>query len=163
MLTHEVGTAHAKTRITFLIIDSFKGFLMVTVEEIRVKYPGAEAWQMGDSPELASELADLIKKGIKTASCGSFASYQQEQSAPRIGSYNIILDGQNVPVCVTRLVSMRLVRFCDVTEAFARKEGEGDLSLEYWQKEHQRFFTSEGHFSEDMELIAEEFEVTEVL
>ncbi|HBS1683793.1 TPA: ASCH domain-containing protein, partial [Klebsiella pneumoniae] len=55
---------------------------------------------MGDSPELANELADLIKKGIKTASCGSFASYQQEESAPRIGSYNIILDGQNVPVCV---------------------------------------------------------------
>ncbi|HBT6817376.1 TPA: ASCH domain-containing protein, partial [Klebsiella pneumoniae] len=26
---------------------------------------------MGDSPELANELADLIKKGIKTASCGS--------------------------------------------------------------------------------------------
>lgn len=130
-----------------------------------MKYPGADALQMGDSQELASELADLIKKGIKTASCGSFASYQQEESAPRIGSYNIILDGQNVPVCVIRLVSMRLVRFCDVTEAFARKrkEGEGDLSLEYWQKEHQRFFTREGHFSEDMELIAEEFEVVEML
>ncbi|HBS5981764.1 TPA: ASCH domain-containing protein, partial [Klebsiella variicola] len=25
---------------------------------------------MGDSPELANELAELIKKGIKTASCG---------------------------------------------------------------------------------------------
>ncbi|HCL6947303.1 TPA: ASCH domain-containing protein [Enterobacter cloacae] len=136
---------------------------MFVVEKLKVKYPGAGARQMGDSPELASELADLIKKGLKTASCGSFASYQQEESAPRIGSYNIILDGQNVPVCVTRLVSMRLVRFCDVTEAFARKEGEGDLSLEYWQKEHQRFFTREGHFSEDMELIAEEFEVVEVL
>ncbi|HCI6112718.1 TPA: ASCH domain-containing protein [Klebsiella quasipneumoniae subsp. similipneumoniae] len=118
---------------------------------------------MGDSPELANELADLIKKGIKTASCGSFASYQQEKAAPRIGSYNIILDGQNVPVCVIRLISMQLVRFCDVTEAFARKEGEGDLSLEYWKKEHQRFFSFEGHFSEDMELIAEEFEVVEVL
>ena len=66
--------------------------------------------QMGDSPELANELADLIKR-IKTASCGSFASYQQEESAPRIGSYNIILDGQNVPVCVIRLISMQLVRF----------------------------------------------------
>ncbi len=66
---------------------------MVEVEEIKKKYPGADAWQMGDSPELANELADLIKKGIKTASCGSFASYQQEESAPRIGSYNIILDG----------------------------------------------------------------------
>ncbi|MEQ0878464.1 ASCH domain-containing protein [Enterobacter vonholyi] len=136
---------------------------MIEIEEIKIKYPGADAWQMGDSPELASELADLIKKGIKTASCGSFASFQQEESAPKIGSYNIILDGQNVPVCVTRLVSMRLVRFCDVTEAFARKEGEGDLSLEYWQKEHKRLFTRECHFSEDMELIAEEFEVVEIL
>lgn len=136
---------------------------MVKLKEIEMKYPGAGAWQMGDSPELASELANLIKKGIKTASCGSFASYQQEESAPRIGSYNIILDGQNVPVCVIRLVSLQLVRFCDINEEFARKEGEGDLSLEYWKKEHQRFFICEGHFSEDMELITEEFEVVEVL
>lgn len=136
---------------------------MAAVEELKVKYPGANAWQMGDSPELASELADLIKKGIKTASCGSFASYQQEEPAPKIGSYNIILDGQSIPVCVIRLVSMRLVRFCDVTVEFARKEGEGDLSLEYWQKEHQRFFTREGYFSEEMELITEEFEVVELL
>lgn len=136
---------------------------MVKLREIEMKYPGAGAWQMGDSPELASELANLIKKGIKTASCGSFASYQQEESAPRIGSYNIILDGQNVPICVIRLVSLQLVRFCDINEEFARKEGEGDLSLEYWKKEHQRFFIREGHFSEDMELIAEEFEVVEVL
>ena len=136
---------------------------MVKLREIEMKYPGAGAWQMGDSPELASELANLIKKGIKTASCGSFASYQQEESAPRIGSYNIILDGQNVPVCVIRLVSLQLVRFCDINEEFARKEGEGDLSLEYWKKEHQRFFIREGHFSEDMELIAEEFVVVEVL
>ncbi|MGY0155812.1 ASCH domain-containing protein [Edwardsiella tarda] len=136
---------------------------MVAIEKITMKYPGAGAWQMGDSPELASELADLIKRGIKTASCGSFSSYLREESAPRIGGYNIILDGQNVPVCVIRLVSMRLVRFCDVTEAFARKEGEGDLSLEYWRKEHQRFFTREGYFSEEMELIAEEFELVELL
>lgn len=38
---------------------------MVEVEEIKKKYPGADAWQMGDSPELANELADLIKKGSK--------------------------------------------------------------------------------------------------
>lgn len=136
---------------------------MVTVEELKMKYPGAQAWQMGDSPELANELAGLIKKGIKTATCGSFTSYSQDVSALRMGSYNIILDGQNVPACVIRLVSMRLVRFCDVNEEFARKEGEGNLSLEYWQIEHQRFFLREGHFSEDMELIAEEFELVEVL
>lgn len=38
---------------------------MVEVEEIKKKYPGADARQMGDSPQLANELADLIKKGIK--------------------------------------------------------------------------------------------------
>ncbi|EHG6150310.1 ASCH domain-containing protein [Escherichia fergusonii] len=136
---------------------------MGKIDELKMKYPDANAWQMGDSPELANELASLIKKGIKTASCGSYASYQKEEFAPRIGGYNIILDGQDAPVCVTRLMSMRLMRFCDVTAEFARKEGEGDLSLEYWQREHQRFFTQEGHFSEDMELIMEEFEVVEVL
>lgn len=136
---------------------------MSAIDKLKVKYPNANAWQIGDSPELANELADLIKKGIKTASCGSFASYQQEEYAPMIGSYNIILDSQDVPVCVIRLVSMRLVRFCDVTADFARKEGEGDLSLEYWRKEHQRFFTREGSFYNDMELVTEEFEVVEVL
>ncbi|MGK9175874.1 ASCH domain-containing protein [Yokenella regensburgei] len=136
---------------------------MCGIDGLKKKYPGANAWQMGDSQALANELAALVTRGMKTASCGSFVSYQEEESAPQIGSYNIILDGQDVPVCVIRLVSLRLVRFCDVTAEFARKEGEGDLSLEYWRKEHQRFFTRAGVFSDDMELIAEEFEVVEVL
>jgi len=136
---------------------------MPTIDGLKMKYPGADVWQMGDSAALANELADLIRKGIKTATCGSLASYQQEDAASRIGGYVIVLDGQEVPASVVRLVSARLVRFCDVTAEFARKEGEGDLSLEHWRKEHQRFFTQEGTFSEDMELIAEEFEVVEIL
>lgn len=133
------------------------------IERLKAKYPKAQAWQIGDSPDLANALAELVVKGIKTASCGSLVSYQKEESAPRPGSFNIILNGQGVPVCVIRMVSMRLVRFCDVTEEFARKEGEGDLSLAYWRKEHQRFFSAEGFFSDDMELIAEEFTVVEVI
>lgn len=38
---------------------------MVKLKEIEMKYPGAGARQMGDSPELASELANLIKKESK--------------------------------------------------------------------------------------------------
>ncbi len=38
------------------------------------------------------------------------------------------------------------------------------LSLEFWQERTPAsFLVREGHFSEDMELIAEEFEVVEVL
>ncbi|WP_429217219.1 ASCH domain-containing protein [Kosakonia cowanii] len=134
---------------------------MSTLEQLKAKYPGAQAWQIGDSPALADELATLVASGIKTASCGSFACWQAEDPAPKLGSYNIILNGQDEPVCVIRIISLRLTRFCDVTEAFARKEGEGDLSLDYWRKEHQRFFSAAGIFSEEMELVAEEFEVVE--
>ncbi|APZ07419.1 ASCH domain-containing protein [Kosakonia cowanii] len=134
---------------------------MSTLEQLKAKYPGAQAWQIGDSPALADELATLVASGIKTASCGSFACWQAEDPAPKLGSYNIILNGRDEPVCVIRIISLRLTRFCDVTEAFARKEGEGDLSLEYWRKEHQRFFSAAGIFSEEMELVAEEFEVVE--
>lgn len=134
---------------------------MSTLEQLKAKYPGAQAWQIGDSPALADELATLVASGIKTASCSSFACWQAEDPAPKLGSYNIILNGRDEPVCVIRIISLRLTRFCDVTEAFARKEGEGDLSLEYWRKEHQRFFSAAGIFSEEMELVAEEFEVVE--
>jgi len=135
--------------------------MMSTLEQLKAKYPGAQAWQIGDSPALADELATLVASGIKTASCGSFACWQAEDPAPKLGSYNIILNGRDEPVCVIRIISLRLTRFCDVTEAFARKEGEGDLSLDYWRKEHQRFFSAAGIFSEEMELVAEEFEVVE--
>lgn len=136
---------------------------MNLLDRLNEKYPGAQAWSIGDNPDMANELAALVIKGLKTASCGSLAAYLAEESPPKIGSHNIILNGQGVPVCVIRMLSLRLVRFSDVTQEFARKEGEGDLSLEYWRKEHQAFFTREGSYSEDMELVAEEFEVVEIV
>lgn len=136
---------------------------MTKIDELKNAYPGAQAWSFGDNAEMANALAGLVVSGKKTASCCSLASYLAEESAAKIGSYHIILDGQYSPVCVIRMLALRLVRFCDVTEEFARKEGEGDLSLEYWREEHKAFFTRAGFFSEQMELVAEEFAVVEVL
>ena len=136
---------------------------MSIIDNLNIKYPGALSWAFGDSSELANELAELVSKGIKTASCGSLSSLQSEEQPPSIGSYNIILNGEGKPVCVIRLIALRLVRFCDITEEFAWKEGEGDRSLSYWQQAHQAFFEREGRFSETMELVAEEFELIEVL
>lgn len=136
---------------------------MDLIDSLKMKYPGARAWAFGDSPEMADDLAGLVIKGRKTASCCSLASFNADESAPGPGSYHIILNGQGAPVCVIRMVSLRLMRFSEVTEAFARQEGEGDLSLAYWREEHQAFFTREGEFAEDMELVAEEFVVVEVL
>ena len=137
--------------------------MMNIIDQLNLKYPGASTSQFGDSPEMADALAGLVIKGSKTASCSSFAAFQAEVPPPVPGSYHIILNGQGAPVCVIRMVALRLVRFCDVDAAFARKEGEGDFSLEYWRKEHRAFFTREGSFADDMELIAEEFELVEMI
>nr|WP_264755321.1 ASCH domain-containing protein [Klebsiella sp. E-Nf3] len=55
------------------------------------------------------------------------------------------------------------MRFNEMTSELASKEGEGDLSLEYWNEGHKRYFEREGTYSEEMELIFEEFELTEIL
>ncbi len=42
---------------------------MAKLEELKSIYPGALAWQFGDSPELADELVQLVLSGVKTATC----------------------------------------------------------------------------------------------
>jgi uncharacterized protein YhfF len=133
------------------------------LDHLTVKYPGALAWPFGDAPEMADELATLVVKGIKTATCCSLSSFLEGDESPTIGSYSIILNGKGDPVCVIRTMAMRIVRFCDVNEDHAKKEGEGDLSLKYWREGHREFFTREGTYDDRMELVAEEFELVESL
>lgn len=126
------------------------------------RYPDALHWSFGDSPEMADELAQLVIRGVKTASCCSYHAYKSEVS-PSIGDYNVILNGRNEPVCVIRTVSLTLIRYCDVSAEMATKEGEGDKSLAYWQQGHQEFFERAGDFSPDMLLVFEQFKLVEVL
>jgi len=135
---------------------------MTTLAMLKKRYPTALAWSFGDSPEMADELAALVAKGVKTASCSSYTSYSQDRSITP-GSYHIILDGQNAPVCVIRIIAMSLVRFNDVTAEQAYKEGEGDRSLRYWRQAHREFFERAGCWAEEMELITEEFRLVETL
>jgi uncharacterized protein YhfF len=132
-------------------------------EIIMAKYPGATAWAFGDSPAMADELAALVLCGIKTATCSAFSSYADDEPLPQIGQYSIILNGEGHPVCVIRTTALQLVRFNEMTPALAAMEGEGDLSLAYWQQGHREFFTREGSFDEQMELVVEIFERVEVL
>jgi len=139
---------------------------MTKLEQLKSIYSGALAWHFGDSPELADELVQLVLRGIKTATCCSKASFEVEYErgeGPCVGSYNIILDGTGQPMCVIQTVRMHVIRFCEMTSELASKEGEGDLSLEYWKEDHKRYFEREGTYSEEMELIFEGFELTEIL
>lgn len=125
------------------------------------KYPQALSWAFGDTPSMANALAALVVAGKKRATCCSLSSFLQQQPAITPGCWHIVLDGARQPCCVIRTLSLQRVRFEEVTAAQAALEGEGDLSLAFWRREHRAFFIREGTWTPDMELIYETFVVIE--
>ncbi|WP_460017851.1 ASCH domain-containing protein [Lactovum odontotermitis] len=109
----------------------------------------------------AEELAQLVLKGQKTATASDFASYAQDNvPLPKVdGKYDIVLNGQGKPVCAITTTKVYRVKFSEVTAEHACKEGEGDLSLNYWRQVHEDFFRTIGVFSPEMDIVCEEFRV----
>lgn len=124
-----------------------------------------EAWPFGDGPELAEELASLVKSGDKTATCSLYQLYLDEgEDLPKVGAYNVITDWDGNPLVITRTMKVELIPFNEVSEEFAYKEGEGDKSYDYWRREHIKFFNrelaeSDRKFDENMYVVCEEFKV----
>jgi len=123
----------------------------------------AEAW--GDSPEMADELGALIVQGIKTATCSALWEWEAEGNPiPEAGLLTIALDGCGEPLCIVETVEVSIRKYNEVDAEFARAEGEGDLSLNYWREAHRNFFSRVlpkvgKEFSEEMPLVCERFRV----
>jgi len=123
----------------------------------------SEGW--GDSPEMADELGKLIAAGTKTATCSVVWEWEAEgESPPETGAITIVLDGSGRPLCIVETVEVTVRKYNEVDADFARAEGEGDLSLEYWRDAHRWFFSRTlpkvgREFSEDMPLVCERFRV----
>ncbi len=119
-----------------------------------------ESFSFGDSPELANELLELVLAGKKTATC--WAASEGDKGVA-IGKRWIVKDGQGRPSAILETLELVRRRFPEVEATFARDEGEGDRSLEYWRRAHTGYFTRRGEFSADMELYCERFRLVEVL
>lgn len=121
------------------------------------------AWAFGgdDSPELATELALLVRDGPKRATTSRLDSYDADaEPLPVVGGYGVILDGEGQPVCVIRTTRVDTKPFGEVDEEFAWVEGEGDRSLGYWRETHERFFANEGApIAQDDLVVLERFEL----
>lgn len=123
----------------------------------------------GDSEALSNALILRIAAGIKRATCSLLWSWEFEDDAlPKAGDIEIVLDWHSRPTLVRRAATVEIIPFARVTAAFAASEGEGDLSLSYWQTEHWRFFSEEclriGRVAdESMPLVCETFDVLHVL
>lgn len=132
----------------------------------RAVNPGAgddyEPWAYGDAPDL---LAELTRTGVKTATSSAGPLYALEgEPLPEVGEYSVILDSRDEAVCVIRTAKMYTTSFDQVSAEHARREGEGDRTLDYWRRVHEEFFRAELaeaglEFSHEMPVVCEEFEV----
>jgi uncharacterized protein YhfF len=120
------------------------------------------SFSFGDSPQMADELLALVLSGRKTATCGALRDYGSAEPAPVVGRRDVVLDGRGRRAAVIETVEAIQRRFDEVDAAFARDEGEGDLSYEYWRKAHEAYFARNGGFSPDMILVCERFRLVEV-
>lgn len=131
-------------------------------EKSGVIHDNYTAWAFGGDPD---ELAELVLTGKKSATCSLKYIYDLTgEPIPALGEYSVILNSKQEAVCIIRTTCLRLIPFCRMDAALAAREGEGDLSLDYWQRVHRDFFEKElapygEQFEEGMELIFEEFEL----
>lgn len=124
-----------------------------------------EAWSFGMDDQTADQLADLVLKGIKTATASAYPLYEIEgEPLPVVGDYSIILDSKGQAKCLIQTSQVTVKAFIEVDSHHAYKEGEGDRSLDYWRQVHQEFFSKEVsqaglEFDDQMKVVCEEFEV----
>jgi uncharacterized protein YhfF len=119
----------------------------------------------GDSPEMATELADLVIAGIKRATASLARDYcEGREPMPQPGDFVIMLDGVGRPRFIWRTNEVTIKPLSQVDEAFAWDEGEGDRTRDWWLDAHRRYFarqaSREGFDTDDDILtVFERFEV----
>ncbi len=127
-----------------------------------------EKWHFELTEDACNSLLDLVLKGQKRATSSSLAAFELGgETMPKEGELSVITDWDGNPRCVVRTKKLHVLPYEEITYDLAKLEGE-DETLDSWKRSHERFFTREGemlgyHFSPQMSVVFEEFEVVEVL
>ncbi|AVN60338.1 RNA-binding protein [Mesoplasma entomophilum] len=110
------------------------------------------------------ELLKLVLEGKKKATSSALFQYEKDnEEEPRVGDYAIVTDSLRNPKCIIKTTNVRYIKFNEMNYDICKLEGE-DENLESWKEEHRTFFTSvfkryNLNFTEDMDILFEEFEV----
>ena len=124
-----------------------------------------QAWHFSNHEKEANHLANLTLKGIKKATAGLKKSYDMEgEPLPKVNDLHIITDFKAKPVCIIEVTEVKLIPFNKITDEDAKKEGEGDGTLEHWKTVHWKFFKEDARalsyeFTEDDLVVFMTFEV----
>ena len=119
----------------------------------------------GDSPEMATELANLVVAGIKRATASLARDYGEGRDPmPRLGDFVLMLDGEGRPRFIWRTTEVTIKPLSQVDEVFAWDEGEGDRTRNWWLDAHRCYFGRQAgregfEFDDEILTVFERFEV----
>src|SRR5262245_58378134 len=103
-----------------------------------------ESFAFGSSERMATMLADLVVQGVKGATASLVWSYEYDKKAqPKPGDLSIVTTWAGEPLCIIETTAVEVVAFDDVSEDFAKTEGEDDKTLQSWRRNHSAFFVDE--------------------
>jgi len=126
--------------------------------------PAGPCW-LGDSPKLSAHLIQLLLSGSKTATASLVWEWEYDcEQLPTIGHQEALLDWSNKFIGIIQTTAANILPFNRVSERFAPLEGEGDLSLSYWRKQHWDFFRTVCNrigkpATKDMPVLCQEFKL----
>ena len=102
-------------------------------------------WLSCDAETNADRCAELVLQGEKraTASLLLWAYETDDEPLPTIGQLAVVTNWAGIPQCIIQITTVDIRPFDEVDAAFAREEGEGDTSLDFWRKEHWKVFSEE--------------------
>ncbi|MFT9497210.1 ASCH domain-containing protein [Anaerosolibacter sp.] len=147
------------------VLNMWKGFLESIGENVEETEKQYSSWHFEITEKGANSLAELVINGVKKATAASLWVEEYDNGyIPKEGDYSIITNWDGVAKCIIQTKRVNIVPYNQVTEEFARIEGEGDLSLDYWRKVHEIYYIKECErigkkFTQEMPVICEEFDV----
>lgn len=122
-------------------------------------------WNFETSKEACNKLLKLVKEGKKTGtSCTKDSFDASDEIIPQIGDLHIITDWDNEAECIIQTTAVNFIPYKDVSAEIAKKEGEGDRTLQYWRDVHHKIHEREQEacgkkFSPDTLIVCEEFQL----
>ena len=82
-----------------------------------------EAWAFGATAEDADELAELVNRGIKTATTSAYELYDKNEKIPQVGEWSIVLNSKEEPVCVIQDKVVEIIPYDLISKEHAYHEG----------------------------------------
>jgi uncharacterized protein YhfF len=102
--------------------------------------------QPSDSPELATELTELMLAGTKRATASLVRDFEiKGEPLPQPGDYVVVVDGAHDPRCIWQTTGVTIKPLIEVDEGFDWHEGEGDRSRASWLDNHRRYFARQAN------------------